>query len=42
MNRVVIELRSDGTSLGDALVDVLQRSIGRRGGSVQAVMGTPV
>jgi hypothetical protein len=37
--RVVIELRSDGTSLGDALVEVLARSIRVRGGDVQAVLG---
>jgi hypothetical protein len=35
----VIELRSDGTALGELLVDVLARTIGTRGGNVQVVLG---
>jgi hypothetical protein len=36
--RTIIELRSDGTALGDALVEVLGKSIRVRGGDVQAVL----
>lgn len=38
-DRTVIEIRSDGTRLGDLLVEVLSRSIRVRGGNVQAVLG---
>lgn len=38
-DRTVIELRSDGSRLGDLLVEVLARSIRVRGGDVQAVLG---
>ena len=38
-DRIVLELRSDGTRLGDLLVQVLAKAIGDRGGNVQAVLG---
>lgn len=37
--RTVIELRSDGTRIGDLLVEILRLAIGARGGNVQAVVG---
>lgn len=37
--RTVLEIRTDGTQLGAALVDVLQKTIRVRGGNVQAVLG---
>lgn len=37
--RVVLELRSGGTRLDDALVEILARAIGNRGGNVQLVLG---
>lgn len=38
--RTVIEVRSGGTALDDALVELLARAIARRGGDVQLVLGT--
>jgi hypothetical protein len=38
-DRTVIEIRSDGTRLGDLLVELLARSIRVRGGNVQAILG---
>lgn len=38
--RTVIELRSDGTRLGDALLELLRPAIRIRGGNVQVVLGT--
>lgn len=37
--RTVIELRGDGTRVSDALIDLLSRAIGDRGGDVQLVLG---
>jgi len=36
-----IVIQSDGTRIGDALVDILAEAIGRRGGDVQITLGTP-
>lgn len=36
----VIELHSDGTSAGDALIELFRRAIKVRGGDVQVVLGT--
>jgi hypothetical protein len=37
--RTVIEIRSGGTQLDDLLVEIISRSVGRRGGNVQLVLG---
>jgi hypothetical protein len=37
--RTVIELRSDGTRLGDVLVELLAHAMRVRGGDVQAILG---
>jgi hypothetical protein len=35
----VIEIRSGGSALDDALVELLSRAVRRRGGNVQLVLG---
>lgn len=39
-DRVVLELRSSGTRLDDALVEILRRAIRVKGGNVQVVLGS--
>lgn len=39
-SRTIIEIRSDGTPLGEMLLEILQRAIRVRGGDVQVVLGS--
>ncbi len=37
--RSVLEIRTDGTRLGDFLIEILRKSVIQRGGNVQVVFG---